>query len=411
MRCLYIFNNDFNLVWSKSFPTVEARYHKPRGEVLPDGEDVGALFCEALEEHARTAQIVPVVEASPLLSPLVFAEWSGLGFVVGLPLVKAAAHSLLEAPEVGIALETVSLLARFLSSQGPPTPGHAFWSNFSLAVAMAMPLGTLVRPLVGGQQLSQQSQDDEALSLSTSASSASTPAADGSLLNKTPAWRIETSAPVKKPRILVCVEEVVESHQYDNAFGARDSHTVSGLITLVTDVSGSAPQVTLKVFCSTTEASPEWRGSIESESVLSDAYVSSFASTLQGQDRVYHIALVPSRFEHVVMRYDSIPPVKMPFRAFYQLKPVAPTEAKILVQVKLHEGLSNSFEGGGCQVVLPFSGAIQSFEMSPTEGTVQKRDERTLSRASYWFTPRPAAGPSFFRLAATTSSSRSQQAL
>jgi hypothetical protein len=75
--------------------------------------------------------------------------------------------------------------------------------------------------------------------------------------------------------------------------------------------------------------------------------------------------------EHVLMRFDAAPPSSLPFRAFYQMKPVSSREAKLLIQMKLNDRLPNNFEF--CNVVLPFHSSIESFEVSPTEGLVKKR--------------------------------------
>jgi hypothetical protein len=64
----------------------------------------------------------------------------------------------------------------------------------------------------------------------------------------------------------------------------------------------------------------------------------------------------------------------MPWRAFYQMKPgPGAREAKVLIQLKLSDGVVNQFDG--CSVVIPFAstgGVVESFEVSPTEGQVRE---------------------------------------
>lgn len=50
-----------------------------------------------------------------------------------------------------------------------------------------------------------------------------------------------------------------------------------------------------------------------------------------------------------------------------------PREAKVLIQLKLSDSVPNQFES--CCVVIPFGsagGAVDSFEVSPTEGAVRR---------------------------------------
>jgi hypothetical protein len=144
--------------------------------------------------------------------------------------------------------------------------------------------------------------------------------------------------------------------------------------------SGAAPEISLKVrLWKNPEGKDhrDWEGSVGTtpSSIAADPYDLSFAVTqgvgLNVADRVAHISLCPAlKSEHVLMRFEAAPPKSLPFRGFYQMKPVSAKEAKLLLQVKLNDRLCNNFEY--CRVVLPFQnvGQIESFEVSPTEGTV-----------------------------------------
>ena len=150
MQCVWVLDASCtNVLWSRRFPTVIAR----AGAELPDAEALATLLCSALASHrAESASPLPVLHCAPL-APMVFAE-STLGLVVGLSSAKGKGEALLEAPEVLVALETVSQLATFLESQMQHASiGAGFWAAVSACVSIAMPFGTLVRPFHVGEAL------------------------------------------------------------------------------------------------------------------------------------------------------------------------------------------------------------------------------------------------------------------
>ena len=363
--------------WSKRWPTVEARGRSSLGP-LPDEEEMASVFGEALERHLERAETVSVIVDSPGTSPLVFAESEAFGFVVAVPLLARdeTPHRLLHSRSVSDALESVTSVARYLDAMAPAGgANYLFWASLSMTISMAMPLGSLVRPLVAGEVLAQSGLDRDV-------SASAQPALDGSLVSKAPCWRVgeeaSSSAPSsKRARVVITVEEIIESQQYDSALGAEDAALLYGTVSVWSDVVGVAPEVSLKAHVSG-KRNGDWEGLLQS--VSADPYNLSFAMTQSGKDRIAHVSLVPSvKIEHVVMRFDSRPPQSMPFRAFYQMKPVSEREAKLLIQIKLHERVENSFEY--CRVVLPFESVapIESFESSPTEGTVKRTpDSQTL---------------------------------
>ena len=357
----------------------------PSKEPFPDDEQVAASFAKALESHLEQAKVVSVMASSiDRLSPFVFAASQTQGYVVVIPLLSdsESVDSVLQSPSISQGLEVVTSLARYLdglmAAQPQPPSMNVFWATFGLALSMAMPLGSFIRPLVAGEMLAQAGLQRRDPSDDSTAQST-----DGSMVSKAPCWRVTDSATQasKRARVVVTVEETIESHQYDGALGAKDGARLFGTVSVWTDVQGPAPEVSLKVRVWSADSKLDYRGTVID--LAADPYDLTFALTqgagINSNDRTCHVSLVPSvKFEHVVMRFNATPPVAMPFRAFYQMKPVSKTEAKVLIQLKLHDRVSNSFEY--CRVVLSFEkvGAIDSFETSPTEGSVKKVDSTTL---------------------------------
>ncbi len=406
MRALFVFSAAAPCVtlWSKRFPSVETRTvaqcKAGRTRLLPVGEeeDVAAAFAQGLEAHARQGETVSIM-ALEGRAVLVFAACGSLGHVVGFPLLspqeeKQRGTELLSAPSLMQALDTVTQLASFVASAlaaaSPATPPHYVWASMGATVSMAMPLGTLIRPLFAAESLAalfKRDGDEER------AHNAAASGADGSVVTKTPAWRVVEASmpPMKRMRVIVTVEETIESHQYDKALGATDSARLFGRVTLWSDLvlaGCAAPEISLKVRLWKNPPPPDhrdWLGRVRSSpsSIASDASNLSFTCLAAGQgadagDRVCHVTVCPPlKQEQTLMRFEAAPPATMPFRAFYQMKPVSPREAKLLIQLKLNDRVSNSFEF--CSVVLPFASPVESFEVSPTEGAVKKLpDGRSL---------------------------------
>ncbi len=341
---------------------------------------------------------------SPLV--LVFASCK-IGFVVGCPLLSSNedSSSLLGSPSISLGLDTVCQISNFLmayhAAAPSAAPSHLFWVSFGATISMAMPLGTLIRPLAaaealatllkssggggigssGGMPLASVSVDDESKATG----------GDGSAATKTPCWRVvDATTPVpKRMRVIVTVEETIECNQYDKALGAVDCARLTGRVLLYSDVvtaGCAAPEVTMKVrlWKNAPPDQRDWLGKVGSAptSISSDSSMLTF-TVIAGQgpdagDRICHMSLCPAlKTEHVLMRYEASPPASLPFRAFYQLKPVSLKEAKLLIQMKLNDKLPNAFEY--CNVVIPFQAAVDSFEVSPTEGSVKKgADGRSL---------------------------------
>jgi hypothetical protein len=404
MRALFVFSATAPCVtlWSKRFPSVETRAvaqaKAGRTKLLPVGEeeDVATAFAQGLDAHLRQGETVSIM-APEGRSTLVFAACGALGHVVGFPLLSAQEEKergsdLLSSPALMQALDTVTQVAAYvasaLASASPATPPHYVWASVGATVSMAMPLGTLIRPLFAAESLAQLfRRDGDEERLQNAAASGS----DGSVVTKTPSWRVveATMPPTKRMRVFVTVEETIESNQYDKALGATDSARLFGRVTLWSDLiltGCAAPEISLKVRLGK-NAPPDqrdWLGRVGSaqSSLSSDASDLSF-TCIAGQgaeasDRICHITVCPPlKLEQALMRFEAVPPATMPFRAFYQMKPTSPREARLLIQLKLTDRVSNSFEF--CNLVMPFASLVESFEVSPTEGVVKKLpDGRSL---------------------------------
>ena len=389
--------------FSKRFPTVETRFKnsfKEKYDGIPDEEDFAALFYSTLESYKEdSSSAVPILfpQNKPGLSPLVYASCC-VGFVVGLPFVqlkKDKARLVLHHPDLALHLEIVGEIGRYLDEVGcDSTLNGQFWSSFSSVLSMSMPLGTLTSPLTIGETLVSLGLVKRDLAESRD-STASSDAAVGVGVMKSPSWRIVDSSaqPPKRPKLVVSVDELIECHQYDGAYGAVDTAKLSGAVYVWTDLTGNGgvpPEFTVKALVWNNPDAPsldhkDWMGSVgyASSSICADPYDSSFACAMgagaDAKDRVCHVSICPPlKMEQSIMRYQAEAPKVLPFRGFYQMKLVAAKEAKLLIQIKLNEKVTNNFEY--CSIVIPFDGIgkVESFEVSPTEGTVKKANETDI---------------------------------
>jgi hypothetical protein len=415
MRAVFIVSSDQkNVLWSKRFPSVESRAKTAKVDPVGEDEDVAAAFFRSFAAHNKAGEVRVLLSIFSLSFPFFFFFFSKtfcvlrspmvvfasctVGFVVGFPLLGVGedCSRLLASPSIALGLDSVCQIASFVNAYCAAAPSaappHLFWVSFGATLSMAMPLGTLIRPLAAAEALatllkSSTANNSSAIAVDDELKMAS----DGSAASKTPCWRVvDATTPVaKRMRVVISVEETIECNQYDKALGAVDSSRLTGRVLLLSDVvvaGCSAPELSLKVrlWKNSPPDQRDWLGKVGSQptSISSDSSMLTF-TTLAGQgpdtgDRICHMSLCPAlKTEHVLMRYEASPPTSLPFRAFYQMKPVSQREAKLLIQMKLNDRLPNSFEY--CNVMLPFQAAVDSFEVSPTEGSVKKgADGRSL---------------------------------
>jgi hypothetical protein len=225
----------------------------------------------------------------------VFASCN-VGYVLGFPLLQAGEDSnrILVSPSIVLGIDTVCQIAAFVTAYNaaapPAAPAHLFWVSFGATIAMAMPLGTLIRPLAAAEALATllkgssgatgASEEEQAKVMASTASST-----DGSAMSKTPCWRIvDVTTPVtKRMRVVLTVEETVDCNQYDKAMGAVDSARLTGRVLLYSDlvVAGcAAPELSLKIrlWKNSSPDVRDWLGRVGSlpTSIVSDSSALTF---------------------------------------------------------------------------------------------------------------------------------------
>lgn len=264
MRAVWVLDKSFVPLWSRRFPTVEARFRAAHAGLryeLLDEADVAAVVRRCVEAHRPSEALVPLLEPREShLRPLLFVECA-LGLVVGLVLLGAESHQRSgmgsTAPEVALALDTLCQLASFLDAQAvaqQQSSGSGFWASIGMAVSAVMPFGLLVRPLHAGAALAGAGARGAEDSQPDADGPDNKSAAGGA---RVPAWRVHDAAiPNKKSRVLICIEETVESHQYDRAGGGGDAGKLSGRVTLWSDHAGQRADFPSSLFSCARSESP-----------------------------------------------------------------------------------------------------------------------------------------------------------
>ncbi len=256
---------------------------------------------------------------------------------------------LLASPELSVAIDCACQFASFLELQVQPAQPLALWASVSLAVSLAMPLGTLIRPFVAGEMLAlsglsvrntpdstggaSHSAVDCALTLRfaesvlsgggssahASLSSISASGADVSGSSRTPSWRIcDVGAPLpKRTRVALCIEETIESHQYDRAGGGGDTAKLSGRITLYSDYPVLPTlEVTMKIHLAVADSDRlSCDPCVTVFTATSDATRATTNSTAAAPPgsastaKTIHLTAVPAlKCVHTVLRYEAPPP-------------------------------------------------------------------------------------------------------
>eukprot|EP00053_Salpingoeca_punica_P006584 m.61891 g.61891 ORF g.61891 m.61891 type:complete len:461 (+) comp13755_c0_seq1:108-1490(+) len=333
------------LLFSRLFPTVEKRAKFFAGEAytpLPSN----AAWCDAViathksqtpagkvapcdEEH-----LPPVYVVAGVYSPVVIVEEGDI-LLVALPLVDSqdAKTSLMKNEGVSMALVLLEELSKFLPAllQGDKQALVEMHSYLSVACPFGTPLleqRDAVFRTVNGRPPTKL------------------------LTEKQPAWK-----PVLfkgKQQVTLTIVETVSAVQYDKP-DIPDICRVSGTVFCKAELEG-IPQVSL-VFTSKS-ATENW---IKHPCVeASDANANS-----------HKIRFLPSLDSFPLAHYklDS-KAATLPVRGFYQMKAVDGSSVKLLVQLKLHESISNNFEY--CDVELPFpdQGRIADVQGQATVGTL-----------------------------------------
>lgn len=92
---------------------------------------------------------------------------------------------------------------------------------------------------------------------------------------------------------------------------------------------------------------PASSGDDQNAELSCDPCVSVFTVTgaTATKHKVVHLTVAPAlKLAHTILRYSAPPPTTMPWRAFYQMKPgPGPREAKVLIQLKLSDAVTNNF--------------------------------------------------------------------
>ncbi|NXO71014.1 AP5M1 protein, partial [Phainopepla nitens] len=191
-----------------------------------------------------------------------------------------------------------------------------------------------------------------------------------------PAWR--SSSYRGKPQVNVCITEKVKCVQHDQR-DVVDTWQVYGAVNCKCDIEGSAPNVTLSLSLPT-NAPPlqdivvhHCVTSVDPAMLLSTSAEPLHDSVYSGP---YKFPFIPPSDSFNLCYYTSQVPVP-PILGCYQLVEEG-SQIKIMVNLKLHESIKNSFEY--CEARIPFfnRGPIAQLEYKVSYGQLDLSREKSL---------------------------------
>eukprot|EP00038_Savillea_parva_P022138 m.36945 g.36945 ORF g.36945 m.36945 type:complete len:488 (-) comp5456_c0_seq1:165-1628(-) len=371
LRALWVIGADGRVVFSRRFRTVERRARQLGGtswHALPlsDAEFAARVLRETAPaeqdaiERCDTVNVDPVYHFPDMAGPLVITSQDGYVYV-GAPLIELSAQdprlctsALEKMPSVTITLCLLKELARVVLAVKDMGP-NAVCDAINDYAHAALPLGTVtvvaadVTTALGSPEASMHRPQPE---------------------RRQPAWRPAPPPPSTGGRMSTVgrgtkgvlhlhVHEFVRAVQYDDAT-APDICEVFGRVHCKADVE-DVPEFTIALTSSSGV-----------ESMVTHAAVQSLEPAGLGTtvNLTHRLRFVPPSSEFELCGYKMCSTtIRLPVRGFFQMKALNRKSTRILIQLKLEDGLPNTFEF--CDVRLPFPGRlIDSIDGSPTSGAL-----------------------------------------
>jgi len=339
-----------------------------RGVPSSDREWTGRVLSELAPaerddvDRCSRADVDPVYHFAGLAGPVVVHRQDEIVYV-GIPLVELPPHdprgsaaSLERMPAVTITLCLLKELARVVQAVREMGP-MAVEAEITEYMCAACPLGTV--SVVAA---------DVATALAAAGAAGAPPPPPPDHTTQ-PAWRPQpgpASVPGKKGHggkgkgvLQLHLNEYVRAVLYDSE-STPDICEVFGWVHCKAEVE-VAPEFTVGITSSSGVESMVTHASVQSLKPSGLASVVNLSHKLR---------FVPpsSRFELCGYKMCSST-IRLPIRGYFQMKAINGQSTRILIQLKLEEGLPNAFEY--CEARLPFQGrVIESIDGSPNSGAV-----------------------------------------
>ncbi|XP_002731573.1 AP-5 complex subunit mu-1-like [Saccoglossus kowalevskii] len=358
-----------NVLYSRKFITVEKRakifaesadnYVK-----LPEDSVFYSALVSALGLKSESSQFSKsdVIQSTPVfelstregkLWPVIVIEQHPL-ILCCLPLVEngsIARPPLIEIPGISIGFSLLLHIAELLGpSQQKIDQNSSKLHDLRTYLHYALPFGTPIN-----------------LNVSTVMAAVSSKASHQTLTQKQPAWKPVLLRGVKS-HIYFHIHEFIRAVQYDRST-VPDVWDVYGRVSCKAELEGVAPDITVNL--SVLPNHPPISNLIVHPCVMVADTHSTDGVFNNGSDQpiTRRIRFSPPVETHLLCHYSSLSLTKLPIQGFYQMRGDQKS-VKILVQLKLHEKVKNSFDY--CEVQFPFynRGSILNYDAASSVGTI-----------------------------------------
>eukprot|EP00999_Lentomonas_sp_LEN2_P000982 NODE_198_length_1918_cov_94.585706_g174_i0.p1 GENE.NODE_198_length_1918_cov_94.585706_g174_i0~~NODE_198_length_1918_cov_94.585706_g174_i0.p1 ORF type:complete len:506 (+),score=57.46 NODE_198_length_1918_cov_94.585706_g174_i0:398-1915(+) len=363
LRGIWILSNRRNLLFSRRFPSVDKILRESFGDqvsALVHDEEWLSMYLESRSAASNFLLVEQYVclRVGPYW-PVVTIPKGDLEFIglVGHPPVDSAAtsNSLIETIQITGAVHFLIDLAEFCCNQLSlhTLSGTALMhkvGELNVYISLAVPFG---RPT------------EDSLKVGKWMAQANVPKTEKPT-QRQPGWKPILSR--GKSAITLTFAEEIRAVQYDMET-IPDVWEATGTMVCKAELEG-VPDVSMQLTLGkdNENLSPMIRNPVFHYCAQSEDFLTS------GK-----IIFSPPNETFCLCKYLVHDFPKLPLRGFYQMKEFGPDAVKVLVQLKLSEGIRNNFEF--CELIMPFSnrGPISKIDVSPTSGSVSlSQDRKTL---------------------------------